>query len=102
VSEIEAVRFPVAGMTCTSCVNRITRSLRKMDGVSSVRVDLRHETATIVRDPGRVSDASLAAAVAGAGYEADLAASVIVAAAGSRGFLERLLERSRRARSDHE
>jgi copper ion binding protein len=102
VSEIETIRFPVAGMTCTACVNRITRSLGKLDGVSSVRVDLRHETVTVGRDPGRVAGAALAAAVADAGYQADLDIAVVMPMAESRGFLERLLGRSRRTRSDHE
>ena len=29
----ETVSFPVEGMTCASCVNRITRFLNKVDGV---------------------------------------------------------------------
>lgn len=95
MSEIETIRFPVAGMTCTSCVSRITRSLRRVDGVSSVKVDLHHETATVCRDPGRASDAALAAAVADAGYQADLAAPLVVPTAESRGLFERLLGRSR-------
>jgi P-type Cu+ transporter len=93
VSEIETIRFPVAGMTCASCVNRITRSLRKVDGVSSVKVDLRHETATVGRDRGLVSDAVLAAAVSGAGYAADLDAAVVLPTAAPRGLLGRLLGR---------
>jgi Cu+-exporting ATPase len=93
VSEIQTIRFPVAGMTCASCVNRITRSLRKVPGVSKVRVDLRRETATVFRDAGLVSDAALAAAVADAGYQADLDASVVLPSAAPRGLLERLLGR---------
>ena len=82
----ETLRFPVAGMTCGSCVNRITRAIRKLDGVTKVDVDLRRETATVRREPTLVSNAALVAAVAEAGCEADLAAS-------ERGFLARLLGR---------
>jgi Cu+-exporting ATPase len=71
VSEIETIRFPITGMTCTSCVNRITRSLRKLDGVSRVKIDLGRETATVERDPALVSDAAIAAAVAAAGYQTE-------------------------------
>ena len=95
MSEIETIRFPVAGMTCGSCVNRITRTLQKVDGVARVKVDLRHETATVGRDPDLVSNAALAAAIADAGYHADLDVSVIVPTAEPRGFLERLFGGSR-------
>jgi copper chaperone CopZ len=89
----EAIRFPVAGMTCTACVNRITRSLRRVDGVSSVKVDLGHETATVRREPALATSEALAAAVKEAGYEADLSAAVIVPVAETRGLLGRLLSR---------
>lgn len=89
----ETIRFPVAGMTCGSCVNRITRALRKLDGVSKVSVDLRRETATVRREPALVSNAALAAAVAGAGYEADVDAGVPVAPGEQRGWLARILRR---------
>jgi Cu+-exporting ATPase len=95
VSELETIRFPVAGMTCASCVNRITRSLKKVDGVSKVRVDLGGETATVARDPGLASDSALAAAIAAAGYEADLAAAVVLPPAEPRGLLARLKWRTR-------
>ena len=75
---IETIRFPVAGMTCASCINRITRSLRRLDGVERIKVDLGRETVTLRRDPDRVSDTALGAAVAQAGYEADLGAAAVV------------------------
>ncbi|MDA8202634.1 MAG: heavy-metal-associated domain-containing protein [Chloroflexi bacterium] len=94
---VETIRFPVEGMTCVSCVNRIERAVRKVEGVRRVRVDLGHETATVSREPALVSDAALAAAVEGAGYRADLAAAVPVAPGeapdGARGWLARLLGR---------
>lgn len=89
----ETIRFPVAGMTCVACVNRIERAVRAVEGVRRVRVDLRHETATVSREPALVSNAALAAAVAGAGYEADLTAAVPVAADEARGWLARFLGR---------
>ncbi len=90
----ETIRFPVTGMTCGSCVNRIMRTLGKIDGITKVRVDLRRETATVAREPALVSNAALAAAVAAAGYTADLDAAVIVPPASDRSFLDRLLGRS--------
>jgi Cu+-exporting ATPase len=89
----ESIRFPVAGMTCGSCVNRIVRAVRRLDGVTKVSVDLRDETVTVRREPALVSNAALAAAVAGAGYTANLAATVVVTPDEPIGLLDRLLHR---------
>ena len=67
---MEIVSFPVEGMTCASCVNRITRFLEKVDGVDGANVNLASESATVRFDPGRVSVADLGAAVDAAGYVA--------------------------------
>jgi Cu+-exporting ATPase len=88
---LETIRFPVAGMTCGSCANRITRALRKLHGVTRVSVDLRRETATVSREPALVSNAALAAAVVGAGYEPDLDAAIAVPPPTRSGILWRLL-----------
>ncbi len=65
-----AVRFPVEGMTCASCVNRIERYLRKVEGVEEATVNLATETATVRFDPKRVDLERLRSAVEAAGYEA--------------------------------
>ena len=90
MSELETIRFPVAGMTCVSCVNRITRSLKKVEGVSKVRVDLGAETATVTRVPGLASDRAIRDAIAEAGYTADLGAATSLAPDEGRGLLARL------------
>jgi len=64
------VRFPVEGMTCASCVNRIERYLRKVDGVVEANVNLATETAAVRFDPDRVDLDVLRSAVEAAGYEA--------------------------------
>lgn len=89
----ETIRFPVSGMTCSSCVNRITRAVRKLDGVTRVDVDLRREIATVRREPALVSNEALAAAVAEAGYQADIASAAVVQAGEARSLLDRLLGR---------
>ena len=89
----QTIRFPVAGMTCGSCVVRITRALKGLDGIERIKVDLRDETVTVRRDPGRASDDVVAAAIADAGYEPDLAAAQIVAENVRRGIFERWLRR---------
>ena len=47
------VSFPVVGMTCASCSNRIERFLRRTDGVVEANVNLATEVATIRFLPGR-------------------------------------------------
>ena len=83
----ETIRFPVAGMTCGSCVARIARSVGRVPGVTRVRVDLRNETASIIRDPSIATDAAIAAAVVAAGYEPDMARVEPVTLAPPRGIL---------------
>ncbi|HEX5826298.1 MAG TPA: cation transporter [Candidatus Limnocylindrales bacterium] len=90
----EIIRFPVTGMTCGSCVARIMRSVGRLDGVAKVSVDLRRETATVRRAPGRVPDAALAAAIAAAGYTADLSAVERLPPGSDRSLLDRLRRRS--------
>jgi P-type Cu+ transporter len=70
IQPIEVVAFPVEGMTCASCVNRITRFLGKVEGVEEAHVNLASESATVRFDPARVNVAALAAAVDAAGYVA--------------------------------
>ena len=92
---VETIRFPVTGMTCVSCVSRITRAIRRLDGVARVDVDLRQETVTVRREPASVSDAALAAAVAEAGYTADITAAVLITSGEPPSVLDRLFRRSR-------
>jgi len=72
IQPIEIVSFPVEGMTCASCVNRITRFLQKVDGVEDANVNLASESATVRYDPSQVAVRDLAAAVDAAGYVARL------------------------------
>ena len=69
-THLEVVAFPIEGMTCASCVNRITRFLRKVDGVEEANVNLATESATVRYDGARVDIAGLVAAIEAAGYTA--------------------------------
>jgi Cu+-exporting ATPase len=59
----------VEGMTCASCVNRIERYLRKVDGVAEANVNLATERASVTAGPG-VTLERLVEAVEAAGYDA--------------------------------
>ncbi len=65
----ETVRFPIDGMTCTSCVAHITKAVRKVDGVESVKVDLGSDSATVAFDSGQTSLTAIGWAIREAGYE---------------------------------
>jgi Cu+-exporting ATPase len=67
-----SVRFPVEGMTCASCVNRIERYLNRVEGVEVANVNLATESASVRYNPTAVSLADLGKAVEAAGYEARL------------------------------
>ncbi len=71
----ENMRIPIEGMTCGSCAARITRAVRQVHGVKTVRVDLGDEVALVGFDPTRVSLAALGEAITRAGYEPHLDAA---------------------------
>jgi P-type Cu+ transporter len=83
------ISFPVYGMTCTSCVVRITRVVKRIDGVGRVKVDLGREMVTVERQSAAL-DALLASAITAAGYEPDLSVAIETDAPPS------LIERARR------
>ncbi len=62
------VTFPVTGMTCASCVRRIEKALKRVDGVQDASVNLATERARVIYDPSAAGTAALQAAVEKAGY----------------------------------
>ena len=86
----EYVRLPIEGMTCTSCVSRITRAVRKLDGVQSARVDLGSDSADVAFEPSRTSLLAIAEVIRRAGYEAQLERAEPFIPIPGRGVLSRL------------
>jgi P-type Cu+ transporter len=62
------VTFPVSGMTCASCVNRVEKAIGKVAGVERAAVNLATERATVSYDPRQTTLVDIAAAVERAGY----------------------------------
>ena len=60
--------FPIAGMTCASCVARVEKALAKVPGVREAIVNLATEAATVDTAP-EVNLSALRAAVEKAGYD---------------------------------
>ena len=63
----ESVQLSIEGMTCSGCVNAVTRALSKVPGVTDVAVDL---DAGQARIRGRVDAQTLVAAIEQAGFGA--------------------------------
>ena len=66
----EKVIIGITGMHCASCVSTIEKSLKKVEGVSSVVVNLASEKAYVDFDPERTTTEDLKTAIGKSGYEA--------------------------------
>jgi Cu+-exporting ATPase len=67
----ERLELPIEGMTCSSCANRVEKSLNELEGVEAT-VNYATERATVSFDPVRVAPEELLGAVEGVGYSASL------------------------------
>ena len=68
-SKITAITLPVEGMTCASCVLRVEKALKKIDGVDQANVNLATEKVSLSFDAGKTNMNALSAAVEDAGYK---------------------------------
>ena len=60
--------LPIEGMTCASCVARVERALKKVDGVEIANVNLATEAVSLSFNPSKTGLPALAEAVKQAGY----------------------------------
>ncbi len=65
----EVLTLPVEGMTCASCVTRVEKTLKRVEGVEEAQVNLATEQVKIQFDPEKTDIRNLAAAVEVAGYK---------------------------------
>ena len=68
---IERIIAPIEGMTCASCVARVEKSIRKVEGVKNVSVNLATEKAMIEFETGEIDFNKIADTVEDAGYKID-------------------------------
>ncbi len=66
--QTQQLLLPVHGMTCPSCVSQVENALRKLPGVSSVKVDLETSRALLTYDPAVIGLLDMQKAVLDAGY----------------------------------
>jgi Cu+-exporting ATPase len=62
------VTIPIEGMTCASCVMRIEKAVGKLEGVSTVSVNLATEKADIDYDPAQVRLSAIKKSITDTGY----------------------------------
>jgi Cu+-exporting ATPase len=67
-----AITLPVEGMSCASCVTKIEKGLSDVEGVTSAKVNLATERATISYLPDATNPAILAGAIKDLGYETSI------------------------------
>jgi len=65
-------KFDVTGMTCSSCVAHVEKSVRKLTGIKSVNVNLLTNSMSVIFDEHDLTVQSIENAVVDAGYEAHL------------------------------
>ena len=73
--KIKTFTLPVEGMTCASCVARVEKTLKKVDGVGTVNVNLATEKVSLEFDESKTDLAALAQMVNDAGYKLDISSS---------------------------
>ncbi|RJX22558.1 MAG: copper-translocating P-type ATPase [Desulforudis sp.] len=71
LADRKRVTFPIRGMSCASCVQRVEEVLSRIDGVHRANVNFATEKATVDYDPSVVSVADLQGAVRDTGYQVE-------------------------------
>lgn len=67
--KLPVVSFNISGMTCSSCAQRIEKSLRAKEGVVEANVNFAAEKVTIKYNPARINIPELKRTVRDSGYE---------------------------------
>ena len=66
---VDTITLPVRGMTCGGCARSVERKLASTPGVSSAKVNLEANTATVEFDPQRAPVPTLIAAIETLGFQ---------------------------------
>ena len=69
----QTAKFAIANMTCATCPITVNKAMRRVKGVSAVKIDFAAKTATVQFDPALTNPARIAAASTDAGYPAKAA-----------------------------
>lgn len=69
LASTDTIDIPIQGMTCASCVNRVEKAIRSVEGVTAANVNLATERAHVEFGSGGGDPAAVAEAIRTAGYE---------------------------------
>jgi len=67
---VEKACFHVEGMTCATCSLTLKTSVKKLDGVKSVKASVEKKSAEVIFDPNTLSVAKIQKQINSVGYEA--------------------------------
>ena len=69
--EVKKTDITISTAQCGMCENSISNTLKSVDGVKKVKVDLATKVATVIFDPTVVQVENLESAISNAGYQAN-------------------------------
>lgn len=64
-----SVTIPIGGMTCAACASRVEKAIKKLNGVTSVSVNIATEKATVSYDPQAIRLSEIRQAIEQSGYQ---------------------------------
>jgi Cu+-exporting ATPase len=67
--KLATIDMPIQGMSCASCVGRVEKAIRSVEGVTAANVNLATERAQVEFAPSASNPAAVAEAIRAAGYE---------------------------------
>ena len=66
---MEKTIINVEGMSCSHCVNAVTKAVESLDGVSEVQLNLESKTASVDYDSNKITLDAIKAAIEDEGYD---------------------------------
>lgn len=73
--DVQTVEFKCKGMMCSSCENKISSEVKKLNGVKEVIADSKTKTAKVIYAAGQVTAKDIESVINKAGYDTETAKS---------------------------
>jgi copper chaperone len=67
--KMEQKTFNVEGMSCSHCVNAITKAVKELHGIGSVDVSLEEKTVNVTYNAAKISNDALKIVIEDCGYD---------------------------------